>query len=81
MKTRTIIAITLLLSLTSCVEFKDPQSTTTEGNGFAVEYLFTKDSVKVYRFYDGGRTHYFTTKGETITTQKSGKTHYQENIQ
>jgi hypothetical protein len=63
------------------MEYKPAQSTTTEGNGFAVEYLFTKDSVKVYRFTDGNeRTHYFTTRGETITSQKSGKTYYEENI-
>lgn len=75
-----ILLITFALLLTSCMEFKQPQSTSTEGNGFSVEYLFTKDSVKVYRFRDGGRTHYFTTKGETITTQKSGKTRHDENI-
>lgn len=76
-----IILLFVAVLATSCMEYKQPQSTSTEGNGFSVEYLFTKDSVKVYRFRDGGRTHYFTTRGETITTQKSGKTYYQENIQ
>jgi hypothetical protein len=50
-------------------------------DGFEVEYLFEKDGVKVYRFYDNGYTHYFTTQGETISTQhnRSGKTtNYQE---
>jgi hypothetical protein len=51
---------------------------------FEVEYLFDKDGVKVYRFEDGGRYHYFTTKGETISTQQtsSGKTttYHEENI-
>jgi hypothetical protein len=75
-----ILLIMFSVLLTSCMEYKPAQSTTTEGNGFAVEYLFTKDSVKVYRFCDGQRTHYFTTRGETITTQKSGKTYYEENI-
>ena len=65
---------------TSCMEYKPAQSTSTEGNGFEVEYLFTKDSIKVYRFVDGHRVHYFTSKGETITSQKSGKTTYEENI-
>jgi len=64
--------------LTGC--FKEPQSSTLEGNGFQVEYLFEKDGIKVYRFYDGGRIHYFTTLGETITTQDAGKTEYDENI-
>ena len=75
-----ILLFAVALLATSCMEFKPAQLTTTEGNGFAVEYLFTKDSVKVYRFYDGGRTHYFTTRGETITNQTAGKTHYDENI-
>ncbi len=45
-----------------------------------VDYLFEKDGVKVYRFIDGGRVHYFTTNGETISTQTEGKQSYQENI-
>ena len=50
-------------------------------DGFAVEYLFEKDGVKVYRFEDGGHYHYFTTKGETITVQRVDKnTTYNENI-
>jgi hypothetical protein len=49
-------------------------------DGFEVEYLFEKDGVKVYRFWDVGRYHYFTTKGETISTQTSGKQTYSENV-
>jgi hypothetical protein len=49
-------------------------------DGFEVEYLFDKDGVKVYRFFDVGRYHYFTTKGETISVQTEGKTEYRENI-
>ena len=64
--------------LTGC--YKDPQSSTTEGNGFNVEFLFEKDGIKMYRFLDGGKHHYFTTTGETINTQHSGKTKYDENI-
>lgn len=51
-----------------------------KGDGIRVEYLFEKDGVKVYRFWDGGHEHYFTTRGETISTQTSGKTDYSENI-
>ena len=43
-------------------------------------YLFEKDGIKVYRFYDGMEHHYFTSKGETITTQGSSKNHREENI-
>ena len=75
-----ILLFAVAILATSCMDYKDPQSSTTEGNGFHVEYLFTKDGVKVYRFTDGTRVHYFTTKGETITSQTSGKTTYEENI-
>jgi len=51
---------------------------------FEVEYLFEKDGVKMYRFEDEGRYHYFTSMGETISTQQnsSGKTtnYHEENI-
>ena len=60
--------------------YKDSQSTETLGKGFQVEFLFEKDGIKVYRFQDGG-IHYFTSRGETMTTQSSGKTTtYEENI-
>jgi len=49
-------------------------------DGFAVEYLFEKDGVKVYRFYDNGYAHYFTTKDETISVQNTGKIRHTENI-
>jgi hypothetical protein len=54
---------------------------TTEGNGFEVEFLFEKDGVKVYRFRDGGKFHYYTSRGETMTTNSSDKSNYEENIQ
>ena len=60
----------------------EPMSTERLGkdDGFAVEYLFEKDGVRVYRFYDNGYAHYFTTQGETISVQNTGKTHHTENI-
>ena len=51
-----------------------------KNDGFEVEYLFEKDGIKVYRFWDSGHYHYFTSKGETISTQTVGKTTYSENI-
>jgi hypothetical protein len=75
-----VFAIALLsVALTGC--YKDPQATTTEGMGIQVDFLFEKDGIKVYRFNDGGGYHYFTSKGETMTTKSTGKTNYQENIQ
>ena len=73
-----LLILTLAVVATSC--YKPAQKTSTEGNGFNVEFLFEKDNVKVYRFFDGGRYHYFTSKGETITTQPEGEDEYQENI-
>jgi hypothetical protein len=70
----TVIGITLI----GC--HKDPQAMSTEGNDIQVEFLFEKDGVKVYRFHDG-RYHYFTTRGETMSTYKSDKTNFEENIQ
>jgi hypothetical protein len=61
----------------------DPMSKERLGkdDGFEVEYLFEKDGVKMYRFFDVGHYHYFTTKGETISVQRVDKnTTYNENI-
>jgi hypothetical protein len=63
--------------LTGC--YKDPQSRETIGKGFEVEFLFEKDGIKVYRFFDG-HYHYFTSKGETISTISDGKASRDENI-
>jgi hypothetical protein len=72
-----VLVVFTAVAFTSC--YKDPQSKVTRGNDIPVELLFEQDSVKVYRFYDGGY-HYFTTRGETMTTQRKGKTSYEENI-
>ena len=73
-------AMILALMLSGCLG--EPQSTENTGkNGeFHVEYLFEKDGIKMYRFYDGGRFHYFTTNGETMTEQTNGDTHYEERV-
>jgi len=73
-----VFVLMIVMLMSSC--YKDPQETSTEGNGFRVEFLFEKDGVKVYRFSDGGRYHYFTNKGETMRTQHKNKREYQENI-
>ena len=68
------------LIMCSC-EYK-PLDTTEIVNGIHVEFLFEKDSVRVYRFHDGGYTHYFTTKGETMSEKHTDKnTIRDENIQ
>jgi hypothetical protein len=73
-----VLVVFTAVAFTACN--KVPQATTTKGNNIKVELLFEQDSVKVYRFYDGGYYHYFTTRGETMSTKTAGKTTYQENI-
>jgi hypothetical protein len=72
-----VIAFFLVL-IDSCT--KQPQSTVTKGNDIQVEFMFEQDSVKVYRFMDNGYYHYFTTRGQTMTTRHQGETTYEENI-
>jgi hypothetical protein len=80
------LAIYIVFIMMSAILFgacqNEPMSTERlgKGDGVRVEYLFEKDGIKVYRFNDGGRDHYFTTRGETMSTQTAGKTSYQENI-
>lgn len=76
MKTIAIISLILL----GCT--KDPISTEiTQNINFTVDFLFEKDGCKIYRFYDNGRSHYYTNCTETISVQYCGKAcEYNENI-
>ena len=75
-----LIIVAFIVTFTSCLE--KPVSKTIEGKGVQVELLFEKDGIKVYRFWDGIDFHYFTNRGETITTKVRYKnTRYEENIQ
>lgn len=71
-----ILAIAVTLAFTSC--YNEPKSTAVVGNGVKVEFLFEYDGIKVYRFCDGGRTHYFTNKGEVMSKQTEGKSEYDD---
>ena len=59
---------------------KDPVSTErTDNAAITVDFLFEKDGVKVYRFYDGGRPIYYTdARGATQWSERhsSGKSSY-----
>jgi hypothetical protein len=68
-----------IISLSSCMG-DGIEVSSTNNDEYHVTYLFEKDGIKVYRFSDGMREHYFTTGGQTISTQQSGKTHYDETI-
>lgn len=77
---RKILLITVLVFTLSSCRKDGIESQSTNNDEFQVTYLFEKDGIKVYRFYDGLEHHYFTSKGETITTQGTSKSHYEENI-
>ena len=70
-----------MVMLSGC--FNEPQSIehTGKDDKFQIEYLFEKDGIKMYRFMDGSHYHYFTTNGQTMTEQQSGKTYYEERIE
>ena len=79
-----IIGLLLIsITLVSCVG-DGIEKSKTNNDDYEVTYLFEKDGVKMYRFYDAPHYHYFTSRGETITTQTSGsgkhETRHEENI-
>jgi len=78
MKKLLLAAAAIVAAFTGCLS--DPQTTTVEGNGVKVEFLFEHNGIKMYRFYDGGYYHYFTDRGETMSEQGTGKNYYEETI-
>lgn len=73
-----LLILILGLTITGCKH--DPLSSSKVGLDIKVDLLFEKDGIKMFRFSDNGRYHYYTNRGETISTQQSDKTTYQENI-
>jgi hypothetical protein len=72
--------LSIIFVLSSCIN-EGIEKTKTNNDEFDVTYLFEKDGIKVYRFSDGMRDHYFTTGGQTLSTHKSGKNNsYEETI-
>jgi len=80
---RIICLFIALITLNSC-EKEGIRTSSTNNCHFQVSLLFEHEGIKVYRFYDGSRYHYFTSKGECMSTQsfQSGKTrvYFDENI-
>lgn len=76
-KTLTIISLAILFTSCNKVGLRKDK---TNNKDYEIEYLFEHNGIKMYRFYDRTRYHYFTNKGETITSQTSSKTTYEENI-
>lgn len=78
----------LLMVLLCACEKKGIKTERTNNDAFHVTLLFEHEGIKVFRFFDGSRFHYFTSKGECIAQQtkvyRNGKTttvsHYDENL-
>jgi hypothetical protein len=73
-----ILAIASITFLTSCLG-DGIEKEKTNNPEYDVTFLFEKDGIKVYRFFDG-HFHYFTSTGETISTGQRNKTYQEENI-
>lgn len=76
---KVILILGIVITLSSCMG-DGIERTKTNNDEYQVTYLFEKDGIKVYRFSDGMESHYFTTTGETISTQGTSKNHHEENI-
>jgi len=81
-KYKILFALIALSFLTSC-EKQGLKCEKSNNPNYDVTFLFEHDGIKVYRFFDG-RYHYFTSKGETISTKSrpcgKTRTYYDENI-
>lgn len=74
MKTR-ILAIAALALLGAC-DKPAMQTERTDNPNISTELLFNQNGYLVYRFYDGGRAHYFVIPEGTVTstyTENCGK--------
>lgn len=67
---RKFVLILMTLALAGC--YKDPIAVShTDNQEIQVAELFTHEGVTVYRFYDGGRNVYFTSKATNVAAQHS----------
>jgi hypothetical protein len=78
---RKILLVLTLVSLIGCVNKSISFEQTGKDNQIRIKFLFEKDGIKMYRFYDAGHYHYFTTKGDVNTIQQVGKVTYEERIE
>ena len=75
-----LIVVLITTILTGCLNEPMSVEKTGKNDKFEIEFLFEKDGIKVYRFYDAMQYHYFTTNGETMSNQTEGKTTREERI-
>lgn len=65
-----IFLILIIIGLSSCEEGKPQHISVKESKeSFDIEFLFEVDSIKVYRFRDGGRNVYFSSSEGRFDSQ------------
>ena len=62
-----LLFLLILCCFTACEKESISRGQTNNKN-ISVDFLFEHDGIKVYRFFDYGRPHYFTSKEEAITS-------------
>lgn len=74
-----LLFIYMAIFLSSCAQEALKEEPSNNSN-FDVELLFEYEGIKVYRFYDCGRHHWFTSNYQCINTHErymqNGKTSY-----
>jgi len=72
--------ILFCLLLSSCA--REPISVSSSDNPeFKVSFLFEKDGIKVYRFYDAGRFIYYTDARGHTEWKEGDKTEYKNRVE
>lgn len=74
MSNKVLTALLIALLVLVACDKEGKQTVGTDNSNFSAVLLFTVDGCKVYRFYDGGAPHYFTTcQGSVSNTDKYGE--------
>jgi hypothetical protein len=63
-----ILIVVVLITIYSVYKDQPIEKEATNNSDYSVSYLFEKDGIKVYRFYDRGEYVYFTSEGNVTNT-------------
>ncbi len=68
-----LLSVLIVFAFSGCYN-QSKEQVVTNNPAFDVEFLFEHDGCKVFRFYDGGHIHYYTTCQGSVTSveDKSG---------